>query len=329
MNRANSVRPSSRRRGLRVAGWSLHGAAVLLAAAAARAWIRGTIDPYEPWAIATLLVMAVGSARLGLRLLRASGRQPSYHRVRRPSLVYIAVNCLRWGGRLMPANSHEGGPKERVEHILPAGKARYREACSDLNPRLVLAAVGVVGFGIWLIAAVGGSEKPGPQGLLWIVPGFPALWLLVLIQYLPYGIVLTDSYLTLGVRGVAPAGRAWLRAQVPLDAILQWDVMSRREFRLHKAAYRPVPGRPVGDMLGYWASARHVLWIRADPRQVCESFPELIMPRRFVMVPADTFGYTQNGLLYIGTRRPKSLENALTIVLPGRRLVRAHRHTRP
>jgi hypothetical protein len=134
----------------------------------------------------------------------------------------------------------------------------------------------------------------------------------------PYGIVLRDGWLQAGVRGVPAVGRLWLRAQLPLEAVIHWDVVSSRQFGARKAVYHPVPGRPVGAMLGL--RVRYVCWIQAEPQLVREYFPDVFLQGTYGVTSARAAGYTQNGLVYIGTRRPRALERALSSALPGRRL---------
>jgi hypothetical protein len=227
-------------------------------------------------------------------------------------------------GRVFLANSRLSRPPDPAEEDLPAtGKILYREACSNVNVTAALAAVALMASGIWLIAAIPGFSNPGPQGLLIMIPVLPGLWLLFVVVSVPYGIVLREDCLQMGVRGVPPAGRTWLRAVVPLEAIIQWDVVSQHEFKLRKAAYRPLPGKPQGAMPGLLM--RHVLWVQADPRLVRERFPGYFMQSGYGFTSADGAGYVQNGIIYIGTRRPRALARALTLAVPGKRLpVPAH-----
>jgi hypothetical protein len=189
-----------------------------------------------------------------------------------------------------------------------------------VNPVLAVAMVAVLAFGIWLVAAFAGSGQPGPQGFLVLPASLSALWLVFLLQYLPYGIVVADSYLQLGVRGVPRVGRVWLRARVPLDTIGSWAVVSSREYRRLRAAHRSLfPRFSAGDMVGFLMGARHVLCIRADPDLVRERFPTFVMTSSAGVSSAFGAGLSQNGILRIGTRRPQALEAALAELLPGRR----------
>src|SRR5260221_14767401 len=65
---------------------------------------------------------------------------------------------------------------------------------------------------------------------------------------------------------------------------------------------------------------RYVCWIQAEPQLVREYFPEVFMEGTYGVTSARSAGLTQNGLLYIGTRRPRALKRALSDALPGRRL---------
>ena len=250
-------------------------------------------------------------------------------------LVYPASSSLAIGqlGRILLASSRRApavpaqdpaGPSAPVPSARPdcppaSDQVRYREAGSNVNVMGVLLAAALLAFGVWVVAAFGGpAGRPGPQGFLVMVPVLPGLWLFFVLFSLPYGIVLRDGWLQLGTRGIPPLGRVWLRAQVPLDAVIHWDVVSRGRFRARKAAYHPVPGQPFGAMLGL--RVRHVCWIQAEPRLVREYFPEVFMQGTYGVTSARAAGLTQNGLLYIGTRRPRALERALSSALPGRRL---------
>jgi len=235
-------------------------------------------------------------------------------------LVYPASSSVAFGqiGRVLLKNSRrasaDDGDDGHDDDDMPLpGTVVYREACSDVNPVLILAAVAALVFGIWVVAAFGGpGGRPGPQGFLIMVPVLPGLWLLFLAQYLPYGIVVTDSYLQLGVRGVPRAGRIWLRARIPLNAIREWDVVSSRAFRARGAGHR-VPRRNTGgNMLGFAMGGRHVLWISADASQVREDFPRFVMLSPYSVTSADSLA--QDGILCIGTRRPRALESALNEV---------------
>lgn len=246
-------------------------------------------------------------------------------------LVYPAASSVAFGqiGRMLLKNSRRapddddrggdddsGGGDGHCDDGMPLpGTVVYREACSDVNPVLILAALAALGFGVWVVAAFGGpGGQPGPQGLLVMVPVLPGLWLLFLAQYLPYGIVVTDSYLQLGVRGVPRAGRIWLRARIPLNAVREWDVVSSAAFRAHDAAHR-IPRRySGGNMLGFAMGGQHVLWISADANRVREAFPRFVMLSPYSVTAADSLA--QDGVLCIGTRRPKALESALTRLLP-------------
>ena len=308
---------------------------------------------------AVSLALAAGSALLGRHLIRESARRHHHHhhRVARlvmafvcfavsalaaagtvalvitwaasglsdpVGLVYPASSSVAFGqiGRMLLKNSHRAaasGDDSPDDDGMPLpGTVVYREACSDVNPVLILAALAALGFGIWVVAAFGGpGGQPGPQGLLVMVPVLPGLWLLFLAQYLPYGIVVTDSYLQLGVRGVPRAGRVWLRARIPLNAVREWDVVSSAAFRAHDGAHR-IPRRySGGNLLGFAMGGRHVLWISADPTQVREAFPRFVMLSPYSVTPADSLA--QDGVLCIGTRRPRALESALTRLLPDSR----------
>jgi hypothetical protein len=244
-------------------------------------------------------------------------------------LVYPASSSVAFGqiGRILLKNSRRatddddrgGDDDSHDDDDMPLpGTVLYREACSDVNPVLILAALAALGFGIWLVAAFGGpGGQPGPQGFLVMVPVGPGLWLLFLAQYLPYGIVVTDSYLQLGVRGVPRAGRIWLRARIPLNAVREWDVVSSAAFRARDAAHRIPQRYSGGNMLGFAMGGRHVLWISADANQVREAFPRFVMLSPWSVTPADSLA--QDGVLCIGTRRPRALESALTRLLPDSR----------
>src|SRR5260221_7552610 len=65
---------------------------------------------------------------------------------------------------------------------------------------------------------------------------------------------------------------------------------------------------------------RYVCWIQAEPQLVREYFPEVFMEGTYGVTSARSAGLTQNGLLYIGTRRPRALKRALSDALPGRHL---------
>src|SRR5260370_36114572 len=65
---------------------------------------------------------------------------------------------------------------------------------------------------------------------------------------------------------------------------------------------------------------RYVCWIQAEPQLVREYFPEVFMEGTYGVTSARSAGLTQNGLLYIGTCRPRALKRALSDALPGRRL---------
>ena len=250
-------------------------------------------------------------------------------------LVYPASSSVAVGqlGRVLLASSRRAragfaedtpapsapGSSARPDCPAASHQVRYREACSNVNVVWTLLAVALLAFGVWLIAALGTwAEQPGPQGFLVMVPVLPGLWLVFVLFSVPYGIVLREGWLQAGVRGVPAAGRMWLRAQLPLDAVIHWDVVSRSQFRARKAAYHPVPGKPFGAMMGL--RVRYVCWIEAEPQFVREHFPDVFMQGNYGVTSARAAGYTQNGLVYIGTRRPRALERALSSALPGRRL---------
>jgi hypothetical protein len=65
---------------------------------------------------------------------------------------------------------------------------------------------------------------------------------------------------------------------------------------------------------------RHVLWIQAGPDMVREYYPETFMRGQYEVTTARAAGLVRNGLLYIGTRRPKALKRAMSDALPGKRL---------
>jgi hypothetical protein len=250
-------------------------------------------------------------------------------------IVYPASSSLAMGqlGRVLLASSRRArsrfaddapepsapGPSARPDCPAASHQVRYREACSNVNVVWTLLAVALLGFGVWLLAALGKwAEQSGPQGFLVMVPVLPGLWLVFVLFSMPYGIVLREGWLQAGVRGVPTVGRMWLRAQLPLDAVIAWDVVSRSQFRARKADYHPVPGKPFGAMMGL--RVQHVCWIEAEPQFVREYFPDVFMQGNYGVTSARAAGYTQNGLVYIGTRRPRALERALSSALPGRRL---------
>jgi hypothetical protein len=250
-------------------------------------------------------------------------------------LVYPASSSLAMGqlGRVLLASSRRArarfaddapepsapGPSARPDCPAASHQVRYREACSNVNVVWTLLAVALLAFGVWLLAALGKwAEQSGPQGFLVMVPVLPGLWLVFVLFSMPYGIVLREGWLQAGVRGVPTVGRMWLRAQLPLDAVIAWDVVSRSQFRARKADYHPVPGKPFGAMMGL--RVQHVCWIEAEPQFVREYFPDVFMQGNYGVTSARAAGYTQNGLVYIGTRRPRALERALSSALPGRRL---------
>jgi hypothetical protein len=250
-------------------------------------------------------------------------------------LVYPASSSVAMGqlGRILLAKSRRAqalfaedapgpsapGLSARPDCPAASQQVRYREACSNVNVVWTLLAVALLAFGVWLIAALGEwAEQSGPQGFLVMVPVLPGLWLLFVLFSMPYGIVLREGWLQAGVRGVPTVGRMWLRAQFPLDAVIHWDVVNSSQFRARKAVYHPVPGKPFGAMLGL--RVRYVCWIQAEPQFVREYFPDVFMQGNYGVTSARVAGYTQNGLVYIGTRRPRALERALSSALPGRRL---------
>jgi hypothetical protein len=310
--------------------------------------------------------LAVGCGLIGRHFLRASALTARHHHQHRMASLAMAWGCvaisavflvgtvalvISWAttgklsdpaGLAYPAGSSisfaslaclmfarsRRAPDAYQETLQAPGKIWYREACSDVNPVLIAAAAALFACGVWLIIAYG-SNGDGPRGFLIMVPVVPGLWLGLLVQYLPYGIVLAENYVQVGVRGVPPAGRIWLRARVPLDAVVHWDVMGSRTFRTRKQTYRPVPGKPIGAMHSLIMGARRVLWIQADPRRVEEYFPEYIMVSGYYSTSAEAVGYTQNGIITIGTRRPRALERALAAALPDRRLVTPDPSTGP
>ena len=255
-------------------------------------------------------------------------------------IVYPASSSVAMGqlGRILLANSRKArarcaedtpgpsalapsapAPSARPDCPAASRQVRYREACSNVNVAWTLLAVALLAFGVWLIAALGEwAEQPGPQGFLVMVPVLPGLWLLFVLFSMPYGIVLREGWLQAGVRGVPTMGRMWLRAQLPLDAVIHWDVVGRSQFTARKTIYHPVQGKPFGAMLGL--RVRYVCWIQAQPQFVREYFPDVFMRGNYAVTSARAAGYIQNGLVYIGTRRPRALERALSSALPGRRL---------
>lgn len=321
---------------------------------------RQTKDTYGlPEAIAVMLAMAAGSVLLGRHFLRESVRRYHHDRVLRLiaacacfavsalmaagtvallitwitgglsdpiGLVYPATSsvALAQVGRVLLHNSRRaaaGDDDDDQDDDLPVrAQVAYREACSDVNPLLVLVMVAVLALGIWLVVAFGGNGQPGPQGFLVVPSSLSALWLVFLLQFLPYGIVVTDSYLQLGVRGVPRVGRLWLRARIPLEAVSSWELMSSREYRKLRASRRyRFPRWSGGDMVGFLMGARHVLCIWADPELVRERFPDFVMSSLYSVASARGAGLSQNGIFRIGTRRPRTLESALAEVLPGKR----------
>jgi hypothetical protein len=335
------------------------GILLVLAAVLAVAGAHQTKDTYGlPEAIAVMLVLAAGSVLLGRHFLRESIRRYHHDRVPRLiaacacfavsallaagtiallvtwvtgglsdpiGLVYPATSsvALAQVGRVLLHNSRRAvaARDDDDEDDLPApGQVAYREACSDVNPLLVLVMVAVLAAGIWLVVAFGDDGQPGPQGFLVLPSSLSALWMVFLLQFLPYGIVVTGSYLQLGVRGVPRVGRLWLRARIPLDAVSSWDVMSSGEYRKLRAADRyQYPRWSGGDMVGFLMGARHVLCIWADPELVRERFPDFVMSGLYSVSSARGAGLSQNGTFRISTRRPRALESALAEMLPGRR----------
>lgn len=298
------------------------GATIPLMAGAAGTF-RRTARRVGAWACAVISAAAgLGTVAIAISWV-TTGRVSDLVGLVYPAGSSVALaqfaRVLFAGSRRDPLPDTEPGTGE--QEPLPAGKVLYREACSDTNPVLVLAAVALLAFGIWVAAGFGSGTWSLPQVVAFILlVSIPACWLLLLVQFVPYGVVITDRYVQIGVRGVPVLGRMWLRAQVPLDAVLLWDVVSSREFRARKAAYRPVRGKPEGAMLGWAMGVRHVLWVHADPERVREDFPDFIMPSTYEFSSASDAGYAQNGLLYINTRRPRSVERALAALLPDRRL---------
>lgn len=336
------------------------GVLLVLAAFFAVLGARGTKDTYGlPEAIAVMLAMAAGSVLLGRHFLRESVQRYHHDRVLRLiaacacfavsalmaagtvallitwitgglsdpiGLVYPATSsvALAQVGRVLLHNSRRavaGDDDDDQDDDLPVrAQVAYREACSDVNPLLVLVMVAVLALGIWLVVAFGGDGQPGPQGFLVVPSSLSALWLVFLLQFLPYGIVVTDSYLQLGVRGVPRVGRLWLRARIPLEAVSSWELMSSREYRKLRAAHRyRFPRWSGGDMVGFLMGAGHVLCIWADPELVRERFPDFVMSSLYSVSSARGAGLSQDGIFRIGTRRPRTLESALAEVLPGKR----------
>jgi hypothetical protein len=168
---------------------------------------------------------------------------------------------------------------------------------------------------------VGVASRPGAQGFLFLLPALPAVYLLAIGLYLPYGIVLRDGWLQVGVRGVPVVGRVWRRQRIPLDGVWRWDVVAARALKAAPDAYFPsgAATRFTGDMRG--PGVRHVLWLEVDPARVVGRSRGGSWPATHPRC-ACAEGYVDTGRVCSGTRRPEGLTRALTRALPGRRLDR-------
>jgi hypothetical protein len=199
---------------------------------------------------------------------------------------------------------------------------RYRERFCQFPPVPTLVALGCLAAAIALIAVVGGSSDPGPQGFLFLLVAPPLLYLVGVVLYLPYGIRLDRGQLQLGVRGVPRVARVWRREDIPLDAVLGWRLgpstspSPNTTYRVDRGRGRGPRMKSTGDLRG--PGVRQALTVRVDPTRYRIRFPATVMVG-YTVRSSTSIGYQDTGTVCIGTHRPRTLARALEAAIPGRR----------
>jgi hypothetical protein len=248
--------------------------------------------------------------------------------------AFVSLGRVALRGRVqhaVPASSSSAQPEQRwaAAPTPPTGmqtteppindSVRYLERFSQLPVRRTVIAFVLLGAGIAIIAAVGGSSQPGLQGFLFILPAGPFIYLIAVLLYLPYGIEIADGRLRLGVRGVPRLARVWRREDIPLEAVIGWHVGPVSPTPANASNRRRSSSAPrsksTGDLRG--PGVRSVLTVQLDPTLHNVRFPAKVM-YGYVPAKAASLGYVNDGTLRIGTRHPRRLEAILNEALPGR-----------
>lgn len=248
-------------------------------------------------------------------------------------LIFAGVSAqfgrtvLRGGNRPPPLVAAEPVAASPVDTAPVPGdpNAHYCEWFSQFPLLRTLIALFLLAASIAALALVPGISDPGPQGFLFILPVLPGFYLFGVLLYLPYGIVLRAGELQLGVRGVPRLGRAWRRENVPLGAVLAWQIgrstspspnssYQRRPRGSRSSRSAPLP-KSVGDMRG--PGVRYALTLRIDPTRHRIRFPNTVMVG-YTVQSAASIGYRNTATIVIGTRRPQRLARALEAAMPGR-----------
>jgi hypothetical protein len=275
----------------------------------------GSLLDHDPGAIGGgvfVLIFASVLAQAGRVVLRGGNRPP-------PSALTVAT----------PMQVQEPIDMDPPAPAGPVGPAvdasvRYRERFCQFPLLRTLVALVAAAAAIALIAAIPGASDPGPQGFLFLLPTVPIIYLVGVVLYLPYGIRLDRGQLQLGVRGVPRVARVWRREDIPLDAVLSWQIgpsttpspNTSYSAERGRGRGRATRIRSTGDLRG--PGVRQGLTVRVDPTRYRIRFPGTVMVGYTVQSSA-SIGYRDTGTVFIGTRRPQALARVLEAALPGRR----------
>ncbi len=168
------------------------------------------------------------------------------------------------------------------------------------------------------------------QGLTIPIATFSGLFSLLVLIDLPNGIKIAGGRFTVGAFGVPPRTRLWRRISGPLDAVLEWDVLTPAQVR-ELNRQRPAKSRSGGQLqyLGdlRMLGRRGVLRLVTDRDCVETRFPENVL-RGYLLLPTAVAGGVWDGVILICTRRPAALAAALDQGLPGRRGASEYRASR-
>jgi hypothetical protein len=206
--------------------------------------------------------------------------------------------------------------------LAPAdSRVRYLERCSQFP------VVGApIGAGLVAAGEAGAAALPGPgvaRDLMGVVTFLAAVYLLIVLIGMPYGIEIAAGRFAVGARGPAlPLGPAWRRVTGPLEAVRSWEILTTAEARLLRRERRTrLPsGRrlmDVGDMRLF--RQRQYLRLVVDPGSAAAYFSAKPVRRPIFRKGRFGRGLVWDGTVVIGTRRPVALAAALDQALPGRR----------
>ena len=277
-------------------------------------------DGTEGVGVVFVFLVAGLAAQAGVRILRRSRRHVADDQSANSYRTYPGGSAYHdTTGDGQAPSSPVGGQHPQPGLRRVDCSVRYRQAFCQFP--FVRSAVAVALLASIIVAMVhipniGGN---GLQGFLYVLPAFPAFYLIGVALFLPYRIRIRDGVLTVGVVGVPRVGRLWRSLTVDLGDVTGWNITAQPHMhwpdRATRAANRRRAGRATnpnnlrGPGGGWFLSVE-----AAAPDVRGDAYPEWIMHGYTVQSTAGMVSGT--GPVLIRTRRPKALRSALQRALP-------------